>query len=251
MTRVIGVAAMCIDPRDNTVDLAASEGPTATLMACCLLHLEDSLVLVPPQLSCPTWTGMRRASIQYKSFIHFTAPYAPLGKSADEVTTHQVGFIRNLIIPEPVVLLSLADQLEESKATPTEPSKAVMEPREEEGAKEETPKKTKSVETGDPPKRHHRSREEKAWSRHSPTEKSPALSSREHNLILETEKLGEAVAQTCLSVARMSRVVEKAHNSTTTEALLMRQHLERASAEAVESMKEEIQGTHTSADVVG
>ena len=237
VTTVIGVATMRVDPRDNTVDLAASEGPTATLMAHRLLHLEDSLVLIPPQLSYPAWTGMRRASIRYESFIHFTAPYAPPGKSADEVTTHQLGFIRNLIVPEPAVLLSLANQLEESKAMPTEPSETVTEPHEEEGAKEGTPKKAKLVETGDPPKRHHRSRKEKAQLRHSPTEKSPASLSHEHNVILETEKLGDAVAQTCLSVARMSRVVEKSHNSTTAEALLMRQHLEKASAEAIELMK--------------
>ena len=141
VTIVIGVAAMHVDPRDNTVDLVASEGPTATLMACRLLHLEDSRVLIPPQLSCPAWTGMRWATIWYESFIRFIDPYAPPGKSADEVTTHQLGFVQGLIIPEPVVLLSLADQLEELKATPTEPSKAIMEPREEEGAKEETPKK--------------------------------------------------------------------------------------------------------------
>ena len=53
VTRVIGVAAMRVDPADNTVDLVASEGPTSTLMACRLLHLEDSSVLIPPQLSCP------------------------------------------------------------------------------------------------------------------------------------------------------------------------------------------------------
>ena len=54
VTTVIGVAVMHIDPMDNTVDLAASEGPTSTLMVCHLLHLEANLVLVPPQLSCPT-----------------------------------------------------------------------------------------------------------------------------------------------------------------------------------------------------
>ena len=240
---------MHIDPTDNTVDLAASKGPTSTLMVCRLLHLEDSLVLVPPQLSCPTWTGMRRATIQYESFIHFTAPYAPLGKSDVEVTAHQLGFIQNLIIPEPVVLLSLADQLEDLKAMPTEPSEAITEPREEEGTKEETLKKAKSAETGDPPKRHHRSHEEKGQSRHSLTEKSPASSSHEHNVTLETDKLGDVIAQACLSVARMSRVVEKAHNSKTTEALLVRQHLEKASVKAIDSMKDEIQGTHTSADM--
>ena len=68
-------------------------------------------------------------------------------------------------------------------------------------------------------------------------------------MTLETDKLGDVVAQACLSVARMSRVVEKAHNSKTTEALLVRQHLEKASIEAIDSMKDEIQGTHTSADV--
>ena len=68
-------------------------------------------------------------------------------------------------------------------------------------------------------------------------------------MILETEKLGDAVAQACLSVARMSRVVEKAHNSKTTEALLVRQHLERVSTEAVDLMKDEIQGAHTLADM--
>ena len=125
VTTVIGVAAVRIDPTDNTVNLVASEGPTSTLMVCCLLHLEANLVLIPPQLSCPMWTGMRRARIWYKSFIHFTAPYAPPGKSDLEVTAHQLGFIRNFIVSKPVVLLSLADQLDDLKAAPTEPSEAI------------------------------------------------------------------------------------------------------------------------------
>ena len=68
-------------------------------------------------------------------------------------------------------------------------------------------------------------------------------------MVLKSDKLGDAVAQACLSVVRMSRVVEKAHNSKTAEALLVRQCLERASAEAIDSMKDEIQGIHTSADM--
>ena len=248
VTRVIGVAAMRVDPADNTVNLAASEGPTSTLMVCHLLHLKDSLVLIPLQLSCPAWTGMRRATIWYESFIRFTAPYAPLGKLEVEVTAHQLGFIQNLIVPEPAVLLSLANQLENLKATPTEPNEAITEPREEKGTKEETLKKAKSMET-DPSRRHHKSCEEKGWSRHSPTEKSPASLSREHNVTLKTDKLRDAVAQACLSVARMSRVVEKAHNSRTTEALLVRQHLEKASIEAIDSMKDEIQGARTLANM--
>ena len=248
MTRVIGVAVMRVDPVDNTVNLAASEGPTSTLMACRLLHLEDSSVLVPPQLSCPAWTGMRRATIWYESFIHFITPYAPPDKSEVDITTHQLGSIQNLVVPEPVVLLSLANQLENLKAVPAEPTKAVTEPREEESTKEETPKKTKSAET-DPPRKHHKSHEDKSRSRHSPTEKSPASSSHEHNVAIGTNKLGDVVAQACLSVARMSRMVEKAHNSKTTEVWLVRQHLEKASIKAVESMKDEIQGARMSANM--
>ena len=191
---------------------------------------------------------MRRATIQYESFIHFITPYAPPGKSEVDITAHQLGFIQNLVVPEPVVLLSLADQLENLKTMPTEPNEAVTEPHEEEGTKEETLKKTKTTET-DPPRKHHKSHEEKSRSRHSPTEKSPASLSCEHNMTLDTDKLGDVVAQACLSVVRMSRVVEKAHNSKTSEALLVRQHLEKASIEAIDLMKDEIQGARTLADM--
>ena len=44
-------------------------------------------------------------------------------------------------------------------------------------------------------------------------------------------------------------MVEKAHNSKTAEAFLVRQCLEKASIEAIDSMKDEIQGARTSADV--
>ena len=96
---------------------------------------------------------MRRATSRYESLIHFTAPYAPPGQLEVEVTTHQLGSIQNLIIPEPVVLLSLADQLENLKAVPTKLNEAITEPCEGEGTKEETLKKTKSTET-DPPRKH-------------------------------------------------------------------------------------------------
>ena len=180
---------------------------------------------------------MRRATIRYESFIRFIAPYAPPEKSEVDIAMHQLGSIQNLVIPEPVVLLSLADQLENLKAAPAEPTEAVPEPREEEGTKEETPKKTKSAET-DSPRKHHKSHEDKSRSRHSPTEKSPASSSHEHNATLDTDKLRDTVVQACLSVVRMSRVVEKAHHSNTSQAWLVRQCLEKASIEAVDLMKD-------------
>ena len=83
---VIGVTTVGIDLKDNTVNLATSEGLTSTLMICCLLHLKMNLILVPPQLSHPTWTRMRRVGIQLESFIHFTAPYAPPTRSELEIS---------------------------------------------------------------------------------------------------------------------------------------------------------------------
>ena len=65
----------------------------------------------------------------------------------------------------------------------------------------------------------------------------------------KADRLGDVVAQACLSVMRMSRVVEKTHNSKTAEALIVRQHLEKVSVEAINSTMDEIQGTHTPTDI--
>ena len=73
----IGVVAFGVSPRDNTVNLSTWEGATSNLMLCYLLHLSASLVLIPLQLSLPTWTGMRRAKIGYESFICFPTTYLP------------------------------------------------------------------------------------------------------------------------------------------------------------------------------
>ena len=66
---------------------------------------------------------------------------------------------------------------------------------------------------------------------------------------LKADRLGDVVAQACLSVARMLRVVEKGHNSKTAEALVVRQHLEKVSVEAINSAMDEIQGACTPADI--
>ena len=80
-------------------------------------------------------------------------------------------------------------------------------------------------------------------------EKSHASSSREHDRVHQANRLGDVVVQACLSVARMVRVVEKTHNSKTVEALLVRQHLEKVSAKAIDSVMDEIQSVHTPADM--
>ena len=68
-------------------------------------------------------------------------------------------------------------------------------------------------------------------------------------MAVKADRLGDVVAQACLSFVRMLRVVEKAHNSKTAEALLVRQCLEKVLAEAIDSTMDEIQGTHTTADM--
>ena len=66
---------------------------------------------------------------------------------------------------------------------------------------------------------------------------------------LKANRLGDVVAQACLSVARMMQVVESTHNSKIAEALLARQCLEKASTEAIDSVMDEIQGAHTPEDM--
>ena len=115
---VIGVATVGINLKDNTVDLATSDGPTSTLVIHHLLHLKTNLVLVLPQLSYPVWTGMRRVGIWFESFIHFTASYAPPNRLESEINVHQLGLMGGHHIPEPAVLLALANQLDNLRAAP-------------------------------------------------------------------------------------------------------------------------------------
>ena len=75
------------------------------------------------------------------------------------------------------------------------------------------------------------------------------MSTHKHDIDLKANRLGDVVAQACLSVARMMKVVESTHNSKIAEALLMRQCLERPSAKAIYLVMDEIQGAHTPADM--
>ena len=132
---------MGIVPKNNTVDLTISEGAISTLVICCLLHLTTNLILVPPQLSCPTWTGMRKAKVWYESFICFTASYTPPNISESECNSQQLALMEGLYIPETTVLLALADQLGNLRAIPPEPKVSSLESQDGHGMKDETPKK--------------------------------------------------------------------------------------------------------------
>ena len=66
---------------------------------------------------------------------------------------------------------------------------------------------------------------------------------------LKANRLGDVVAQACLSVARMTKVVENTHNLKIAEALVVRQHLEKVSAKSIDLVMDEIQGACTTADM--
>ena len=144
---IIGVATVGIVPKDNTVNLTASEGAISTLVIHHLLHLTMNLILVPPQLSCHMWTGMRKAKVWYESFICFTALYAPPNISESECNSQQLALMEGLYVPKPAVLLALADQLENLRAVPPEPKVSNPESKDGHGTKDETPKKVKPVDT--------------------------------------------------------------------------------------------------------
>ena len=166
-----------------------------------------------------------------------------------ECNSQQLTLMGDLYIPKPGVLLDLAKQLDSLRTASPRPKASDPKSGDKHGAKDETPKKVKPGDTEDTPKKHHKSHEEKGQSKQSLTKKSPALLTCEHDVDLETNRLGDVVAQVCLSVARVTKVVESTHNSKIAEALLTRQCLEKASTKAIDSVMDEIQGAHTPADM--
>ena len=192
---------------------------------------------------------MRRVKIRYESFIHFPDLYIPPNMSEPECNSQQLTLMEGLYVPKPGVLLDLAEQLDNLRMASPTPKASNPESGDKHGAKDETPKKIRPGDIGETLREHHKSHEEKSQSKHSPTEKSFASSSCEHDMDLEANRLGDVVAQVCLSAARMMRVVESTHNSKIAEALLVRQCLEKVSAKAIDSVMDEIQGAHSTADM--
>ena len=245
---IIGVATLGTVPKDNTVDLTTSEGAVSTLMIHRLLHLTMNLVLVPPWLSCPMWTRMRRVKVQYESFICFPTSYTPPNISESECNSQQLALMEGLHIPKPGVLLALADQLDNLRMVPPGP-KATPSQGTDIALRMRPPRRPSQQILETPPKKHHKSCEEKSQLKHSLMEKSLASSSCEHDVVHQASRLGDAVVQACLSIARMAKVVENTHNSKIVEALLVRQCLEKVSANAIDSVMDEILGAHTPADM--
>ena len=164
---------------------------------------------------------MRRVKVWYESFICFPTLYVPPNVSESECNSQQLALMGGLYIPKPGVLLALDNQLDNLRMVPPGPKASNPESGDGHGTKDETPKKIKVADTGDTPKKHHKSCEEKSQLKHSPTEKSPASSCHEHDMVHQASRLGDVVAQACLSVTRMAKVVENTHNLKMAEALLV------------------------------
>ena len=192
---------------------------------------------------------MRRVKIWYESFIHFPTFYIPPNVLESECNSQQLALMGGLYVPKPGVLLALANQLDNLRTAPPRPKASNPKSGDRYGTKDETPKKIKLGDTRNTLKKHHKSQEEKSQLKHSPMEKSPASSSHKHDVGHQANRLGDVVAQACLSVARMMKVVENTHNSKMAEALLVRQCLEKVSTKAIDSVMDEIQGAHTTADM--
>ena len=187
--------------------------------------------------------------IRYESFIHFPTLYVPPNMLESECNSQQLTLMEGLYVPKPGVLLDLAKQLDNLRTASPTPKASNPKSGDRHGAKDETPKKIRPGDTGETPKKHHKSHEEKSQSKHSLTEKSIASLSCKHDVDLKANRLGDVVAQACLSVARMMKAVENTHNSKIAEVLLVRQHLEKVSAEAIDSVMNEIQGACTTVDM--
>ena len=97
----------------------------------------------------------------------------------------------------PRVLLALANQLENLRMVPPRPKASNPELGDRHGIKDETPKKIKPADTGDTPRKHHKSHK-KSQSKHSLMEKSPASLSCKHYVVHQASRLGDVVAQACL-----------------------------------------------------
>ena len=143
-------------------------------------------------------------------------------------------------------MLDMADQLNSLRATSPGHREGETRSGDKDDSKGETPKKSKQVglKEGSEKKKSHESH-----SRHSSVDKSPTLSSHKASVGLDANRLGTAKAQVYFSVARMTKAVGDTHNSKIADSLLTKKCLERALADAIESMMDNIWAVCTPVDM--
>ena len=86
----------------------------------------------------------------------------PPNISESECNSQQLALMEGLYVPEPAVLLALADQLENLRKVPPRPKASNPESGDGHGTKNKTPKKIKLADTRETPRKHHKSHEEKS-----------------------------------------------------------------------------------------
>ena len=91
------------------------------------------------------------------SHLFISLPHMPPNRSELEINAHQLGLMRDLHVPKPAVLLTLADQLDNLRAAPPRAQGGLSRSPKREMVLKMTLKKVKPVETGDIPRKHHRS----------------------------------------------------------------------------------------------
>ena len=192
---------------------------------------------------------MRRMKVGYESFIHFSAAYLPCKTPESQCLSQQLMILKDLRVPDPQVMLDMADQLDSLRTMSPGHREGETEPGDKDDSNEETPKKSKQVALKDSSdkKKSHKSHE--SHLRHSSADKSPTLSSCDTSAGLDANRLGTAMAQACFSMAKMTRVVEDNHNSKIADALLAKKCLERASMDAIESMMDDVWAACTPVDM--
>ena len=90
--------------------------------------------------------------------------------------------------PSPQCCWPWLDQLENLRAVPPGPKASDPESGDGHGTKDETPKKINPADTGDIPRKHHKSCEEKSQLKHSPMEKPPTSSSHKHDVVHQASR---------------------------------------------------------------
>ena len=84
-----------------------------------------------------------------------------------ECNSQQLTLMGGLYVPEPGVLLDLAEQLDNLRTASPRPKASNPKSGDRHGAKDKTPKKIRPGDAGDTPKKHHKTCEEKSQSKHS------------------------------------------------------------------------------------
>ena len=141
---------------------------------------------------------MRRMKVGYELFIHFSAAYLPPETLECQCLLQQLTILKDLRLPDPQVMLDMADQLDSLRATSPGHGEGEIGPGDKDDSKEETPKKSKQVALKDSSEKKKSHKSHESHLTHSSADKSPTSSSHDTSMGLGANRLGTAIVQACL-----------------------------------------------------